>query len=138
MTQMAGIFGGKEGILAGKKQWRKSMELLDKTLEKNRRMLDELLGVGKNYDIITRDLVLGSRKGRIYMIDGYGDDGVLERILSFLLGAEKFALDNVQDMQALVDQYITFGEVDVENRTEQILTGAFLGKTVRLVDGFDQ
>ena len=61
------------------------MEQLEKQLENNQRALDALLGVGRNYDVIARDLTLGSRRGRIYVIDGYGDDGVIERVLSFLL-----------------------------------------------------
>ena len=48
--------------------------------------LDKLLGVGRNYDVISRDLYIGAWKGRLYVIDGYGDDGVIERITSFLLG----------------------------------------------------
>ena len=62
------------------------MDTLTKSLGENQRALDELLGVGRNYDVINRDLYVGSRKGRLYVIDGYGDDGVIERIISFLLG----------------------------------------------------
>ena len=114
------------------------MKQLEKRLEENRNTLDALLGVGRNYDVIARDLTLGSRKGRLYVIDGYGDDGVIERILSFLLGMAGEELDAMEDMQAFVDRFVTFGEVDVEKEVEKILTGAFLGKTVLLVDGLDQ
>ena len=62
------------------------MEQLTKSLSENQKTLDDLLGVGRNYDVISRDLYIGSWKGRLYVIDGYGDDGVIERITSFLLG----------------------------------------------------
>ena len=62
------------------------MDTLTNSLSENQRTLDTLLGVGRNYDVINRDLYVGSRKGRLYVIDGYGDDGVIERIISFLLG----------------------------------------------------
>ena len=114
------------------------MEQLKKELAENRQALDALLGVGRNYDVIARDLTLGRRRGRLYVIDGYGDDGVIERILSFLLGLEGAELDAMEDMQALVDRCVTFGEVDVERDLDKILTGVFLGKTVLLVDGMDQ
>ena len=114
------------------------MEQLKKELAENRQALDALLGVGRNYDVIARDLTLGRRRGRLYVIDGYGDDGVIERILSFLLGLEGAELDAMEDMQALVDRCVTFGEVDVEQDLDKILTGVFLGKTVLLVDGMDQ
>ena len=62
------------------------MEQLTGKLSENQRTLDALLGVGRNYDVISRDLYIGSQKGRLYVIDGYGDDGVIERITSFQIG----------------------------------------------------
>ena len=107
------------------------MERLDKRLSENQKTLDTLLGVGRSYDVISRDLTLGSRRGRMYVVDGYG-------MFSFLLGEEGAALDGPQDMQSFVDRFVTFCEVDVEDQIDKILTGAFLGKTVLLIDGMDR
>ena len=112
-------------------------QLIDK-LQDNQAALDALLGVGRSYDVIARDLWIGSRRGRLYVIDGYGDDGVIERVCSFLLGRGAQLAEEARDMQELVDRAVTFCEVDCENRVDEILTGAFLGKTVLLVDGFDR
>ena len=114
------------------------MEQLTGKLSENQQVLDALLGVGRNYDVISRDLYIGDRKGRMYVVDGYGDDGVIERITSFLLGrgADLAAEGSVTDMQSFIDRCITFCEVDCENNLDQILTGAFLGKTILLLDGF--
>ena len=114
------------------------MEQLTGKLSENQQVLDALLGVGRNYDVISRDLYIGDRKGRMYVVDGYGDDGVIERITSFLLGrgADLAAEGSVTDMQSFIDRCITFCEVDCENNLDQILTGAFLGKTIVLLDGF--
>lgn len=112
------------------------MQVLSSCLQENRRVLDDLLGAGRNYDIIARDLCIGQRKGRLYVIDGYGDDGVTERILSFLLGEGAASAEQVSTMQEFIDRCIPFSEVDCENRLEEILTAAFLGKTILLLDGF--
>ena len=114
------------------------MDQLTDKLQDNQAALDELLGVGRSYDVISRDLWIGSRKGRLYVIDGYGDDGVIERICSFLLGRGARLAEEARDMQDFIDRCITFCEVDCENQVDAILTGAFLGKTVLLVDGFDR
>lgn len=113
------------------------MEQLTKSLAENRQALDTLLGVGRNYDMINRDIYIGSRKGRLYVVDGYGDDGVLERIISFLLGTGADLAAEAQDMQGFIDRCVTFCEVDCENDLDKIATGAFLGKTILLLDGFD-
>lgn len=113
------------------------MEQLTSSLAENQKALDTLLGVGRNYDVIARDIYIGQRKGRLYVIDGYGDDGVIERIISFLLGEGPELAENAENMQAFIDRCVTFCEVDCENTLDKILTGAFLGKTVLLLEGFD-
>jgi len=113
------------------------MEQLTTQLSENQKTLDTLLGVGRNYDVISRDLYIGQWKGRLYVIDGYGDDGVIERITSFLLGQGAPLAQGAGNMQEFIDRCVTFCEVDCENNVDKILTGAFIGKTILLLDGFD-
>lgn len=113
------------------------MEQLTSMLRENQAALDALLGVGRNYDVISRDIRIGQRPGRLYVIDGYGDDAVIERFTAFLLGEGAELGRDAPDMQAFIDRCVSFCEVDCENRLDKILTGAFLGKTVLLLDGFD-
>ena len=114
------------------------MEQLSGNLQTDRQELDRLLGVGVNFDVINRDIEIGGRRGRLYVIDGYGDDGVIERIIAFLLGEGAMQAAKAQTMQELADRCISFCEVNCESDVENILTGAFLGKTILLLDGFSQ
>ena len=114
------------------------MEQLSASLQENQAVLDEKIGVGRNFDVISRDLVIGGVRARLYVVDGYGDDGVIERMLSFLLSVTEDQMAQLQDMQQLIDRYITFGEVSAENQVRKILTGVFLGKTALVVEGFDR
>ncbi|MBQ9648471.1 MAG: spore germination protein [Oscillospiraceae bacterium] len=100
----------------------------------NAERLDALLGTERCYDVISRDLYAGRRRCRVYTIDGYGDDAVIERILAHLMDLTSTV--EAQTMQEFVDRYVSFGEVDVENDLEQAVTGVFLGKTLLLADGF--
>ena len=113
------------------------METLTTQLQENRQALDSLLGVGRNYDIISRDIDIGRRRGRMYVIDGYGDDGVLERLTAFLLSPGAPLADGAGDMQQFIDRCVSFCEVNCENKLDAILTGVFLGKTALLLEGFD-
>ena len=61
------------------------MELFSANYEENTRALDDLLGVGRCFDMISRDLYVGGRRARMWVVDGYGDDAVIERMLSFWL-----------------------------------------------------
>ena len=112
------------------------MEKLTGNFPEDRQRLDQLLGVGINFDVINRDIRIGGRRGRLYVIDGYGDDGVLERILAFLMGEGAPLAAMARSMQELSDQCITFCEVNCASRWDEILTAAFLGKTVLMLEGF--
>lgn len=114
------------------------MEKLSGNLQADRQELDRLLGVGVNFDVINRDIEIGGRQGRLYVIDGYGDDGVIERMTAFLLGEGAMMAAKAQTMKELADKCISFCEVNCESELSKILEGAFLGKTVLVLDGFSQ
>lgn len=114
------------------------MEKLSGNLQADRQELDRLLGVGVNFDVINRDIEIGGRQGRLYVIDGYGDDGVIERMTAFLLGEGAMMAAKAQTMKELADRCISFCEVNCESELSKILEGAFLGKTVLVLDGFSQ
>lgn len=111
------------------------MEYLGKDYEENARRLDALLGTDRCFDMIARDLVIGQRRARMWFIDGYGDDAVIERMVSFWLTLP--STKSVHTMQEFNERYVTFGEVSAERITENAATSVFLGKTLLLVEGFD-
>ena len=44
--------------------------------------LDGLLGVGRSFDMIGWTLRIGGRRARLWVVNGYADDTVLERAIS--------------------------------------------------------
>ena len=111
------------------------MDCLTADFEENVRTLDALLGVGRCFDMISRDLYVGGRRARLWVVDGYGDDAVIERMLSFWLPLKD--VGDAQTMQQFIDRYITFSEVNAEQSVETAVTSVFLGKLLLLIDGFD-
>lgn len=111
------------------------MDCLAADFEENVRTLDALLGVGRCFDMISRDLYVGGKRARLWVVDGYGDDAVIERMLSFWLPLRN--IDGAQTMQQFIDRYITFSEVNAEQSVETAVTSVFLGKLLLLIDGFD-
>ena len=56
------------------------MERLSCEYEAAVRRMDALLGVGRCCDLIARNLWIGGRRARAWVIDGYGKDEILERM----------------------------------------------------------
>ena len=112
------------------------MERLTGHFELDVRTLDALLGVERCFDMIARDLVAGGRRCRLYVVDGYGDDAVLERMIGFWLALPSTA--DAADAQTFIDRYVTFSEVNAEADLRQTATAVFLGKTLLLAEGYGE
>ena len=111
------------------------MEQLSANFTENVRWFNEVLGVGRSCDMVNRDLVIGGRRARIWVIDGFGGDAILERIGAFWLSLSPEAVAGIDRMQAFVDRFVTFLEADVGTDPEEITTNVLLGKTLLLVEG---
>ena len=101
----------------------------------NVRRFDEVLGVGRSCDLVSRDYIIGGKRARIWVIDGYGKDEILERMGSFWLSLTEEQVRGLTEMQQFADRFVTFSETDVSFDTEDIVTSVLLGKTLLLMEG---
>ena len=111
------------------------MDQLSSNYLENVTWFNETLGVGRSCDIVSRDYMIGGRRARIWVIDGFGMDGTLERMGSFWLRLEPEQVENLTEMQDFADRFITFGETNVSFQTGEIVTAVLLGKTLLLMEG---
>jgi len=101
----------------------------------NVRWLDQQLGFGRSCDIVARDYQLGGRRARLWVVDGYGQDTILERMGAFWLGLTEQDTASLGDMQAFIDRYITFSETSVCHDPREAVLSVLAGKTALLVEG---
>ena len=96
--------------------------------------LDGLLGVGRSFDMIGRTLRIGGRRARLWVVNGYADDTVLERAISAWLPIP--SLEGVGTLQAFADRYVSVCDAAVETDRLKAVTSVFAGKTLLVIDGF--
>lgn len=111
------------------------MEELSTNYADNVRWFDETLGVGRCCDLVSRDLQIGGRRARLWVIDGFGGDIVLERMGAFWLSLQPETVGVVTEMQMFIDRCVTFMEANVSRDREDIVTSVLLGKSLLLVEG---
>ena len=111
------------------------MEELSNNYGENVRRFNDVLGVGRSCDLVSRDYIIGGKRARIWVIDGYGKDEILERMGSFWLSLTGEDLRGLTEMQQFADRFITFSETDVSFDGEDIVTSVLLGKTLLLMEG---
>ena len=96
---------------------------------------NKTLGVGRSMDIVSRDYVIGGRRARLWVVDGYGKDETLERMGAFWLTLKPEQVKTMAEMQAFADRFISFSETRVSFDRDDIVTSVLLGQTLLLVDG---
>ena len=111
------------------------MEKISNDYRENVRVLDGLLGVGRSCDMVSRDYLIGGRRARLWVVDGFGSDSILERMGAFWLTLKPENVVGLTEMQDFLDRYITFSESNVTFDISDAVTSVFLGKTLLAVEG---
>ena len=96
--------------------------------------LDARLGVGRSFDMVGRSLTVGGRRARLWVVNGYADDAVLERAISGWLPIRD--LNGIGTLEAFVAQYVTVSEAEAETDMDKAVTAVFSGKTLLIIDGY--
>ena len=96
--------------------------------------LDDALGVGRCFDMTARDLTIGGRRARLWVVNGYAQEGVLERIIAQWLAAPD--LTDMKTPDAFLRRFVTACDAAVCLKKEAAVLGVFSGKTLLVVDGW--
>ena len=111
------------------------MEKISNDYRENVRILDGLLGVGRSCDMVSRDYLIGGRRARLWVVDGFGSDSILERMGAFWLTLKPENVVGLTEMQDFLDRYITFSESNITFDISDAVTSVFLGKSLLAVEG---
>ena len=111
------------------------MEELSLVYQENVRWFNETLGVGRSCDMVSRDLRIGGRRARVWVVDGFGGDAVLERMGAFWLGLDPAEVGVLTEMETFIHRFVTFMEANASTSRDDIVTSVLLGKTLLLVEG---
>ena len=111
------------------------MEQLSAHYPDNVCRMNHLLGTDRNCDMVSRDYLIGGRHARIWVVDGFGQDMILERLGALWLSLSPQSIGTVSRMEDFIQRFISFSEVSAETSVDTIITGVLLGKSLLLVEG---
>ena len=111
---------------------------VSENIEKTREYIHSTLPMGKSFDLIEREFIMGGKKTYMYFIDGFAKDGVLSKMIAFLLGITPDKMKNIKSSSDFAKNFIPYVETDVMDDLDQILQMYLSGATVLLVDGFSE
>ena len=114
------------------------IDIMSQSYEQNKNHLESLLRLDKSYDLIGREIYIADKHSTIYFIDGYVKDDIMEKIMQFLMSIKAEDLAEIKDAQTFADKYVTYVEVDINNKYDDIITGILSGTIALMIEGFDQ
>ena len=96
--------------------------------------LDGLLGVGQCFDMTARDLTIGGRAARLWVVNGYAQEDILERVIA---GWQSLPpLDELSDPEQFCRRYVSACDAQPVTDRHDAIMGVFAGKTLVVIDGF--
>lgn len=109
----------------------------------NRRFMDELLRVEENFDLIRKDMQIGSDRMTLYYIDGFVKDGVMEKLMIFFLSLKSLSPETTgapgeaaTAVQRFVDAALPYVETDVTRSVDSMVHMVLSGATLILGSPF--
>ena len=111
------------------------MEPTKDTFDARTAALDELLGTGRSFDMVTRPLTIAGRRARLWVVNGYAEDALLERAISAWRPIGSLA--DTPDLQAFLERYVSVCDAAVERDRLTAVTAVFAGKTLLIIDGYE-
>ena len=97
--------------------------------------LDDRLGVGRCFDMTARDLTIGGRRARLWVVNGYAQENILERMIAQWLSLPE--LTAIPTLDAFLSRCVTACDAAVCRSREEAVLGsdAAAEKRVQRGDG---
>ena len=96
--------------------------------------LDTLLGVGRSFDVLGRDISVGDRRGRLWVVMGFVKDELVERLVGALQRMDTLCSPTAE---SFIARCVNIADAKAEREEQTILMGVFSGKTLLLIEGYD-
>ncbi len=95
--------------------------------------MDEKLGVGTCFDMTGRELVIGGRAARLWVVNGYAQEDILERIIAGWLALG--TLEGMTEMADFCRRYVSACDARTTDDRGQAVMAVFAGKTLVVIEG---
>ena len=94
------------------------------------------LDVEMNFDIVYHTLVIGGRQACLYFIDGFTKDEVLLKLMQGWVSLKPD--DTPETAHGFSKKYVAYGETDLSDDEQEILTQLFSGISCLFIDGYNK
>lgn len=98
--------------------------------------LDAAFRLKASFDLLGREVKVGSRRARLYLVDGFCKDDLMEKIMAYFMKATDDVIQGLADTRAFADTYVPYVETDVVAKRVEFITAVLSGAVGMIVEGF--
>jgi len=110
------------------------LAVLSGNLRNDTRVLHRELAVGVNFDVVSRNVIVGGMEAAIYFIDGFCKDDLMQKMLQFFMEMQSDSMP--RNTVELLKRAVPYVEVSEEKEISKIQTAVLSGMFALLIDGF--
>ncbi len=111
---------------------------LSTQLDENIKMAKQIFPIGKSFDLITRDLLLGETKAFWIGVNGLIESSILQELFSNLQDPHFMKDTSISDIQKFMNKKIGYSQVQLTNDWNVIVKNVLSGPSALFIDGFAQ
>ncbi len=105
---------------------------------KNIQTIDSHMRVESSFDLVGRNVMLASKRAKIYFVDGFCKDDVMVKILAPLMNLDDAKINQQKDIRAFADAFVPYIETDIVNDVERFEKYVLSGGIGMIVEGFSE
>lgn len=110
--------------------------LFSDVFDYNEKFFDRYFRIEINYDVVGTRFNVGERKAKLYFIDGFIDGDTSERVMNFMMQANKISAEK-ESAKEFAQSLISYMEIELSKDIETIARVVYSGAMLIIVDGFD-
>lgn len=99
-------------------------------LQENAIQFEAMIGYGKSFDIVERDIEIGTALFKFYFINGLVETDAAMKIVGDLMTADPIQVMAARDMASLVARFIPYAETQVTDDMQTAVTAMLSGEAV--------
>lgn len=96
------------------------------------------LPVDESFDVIERIVAIGGKETKLYFIDGFIKDELMQRILTDFFKISEKEMKELSSAQLFSQNKIPYVEVALETDAQKAATAVLSGQTAMVIDGYEQ
>ncbi|MBQ2847781.1 MAG: spore germination protein [Clostridia bacterium] len=101
-------------------------------------ILDRDLRLNASFDLVGREIKIDKRSAKLYFVDGFCKDEIMEKIMAYLMSAEEKEIKNCKTTREFANKFIPYVETDVHAKVSDFIKAVLSGAIGMIVEGYPE